>query len=63
MPLALALGPLRVTQPTTQQLEGIVNSLLTRKKYNQYDVYVDITVQAIVYILFCHPDGRTRMRA
>ena len=37
-----ALGPLRVTQPTTQQLEGIANSLLTRNKYNQY---VAITVQ------------------
>ena len=29
------LGPLRVTQPTTQKLAGIVNSLLTRKKYNK----------------------------
>jgi len=44
-----ALGPLRVTQPTTQQLEGIANSLLTRNKYNQY---VAITVQAKLKRLF-----------
>jgi len=49
MPLALALGPLRVTQPTTQQLEGIVNSLLTHKKYNQ-------SVRRTLPLLYCTSD-------